>query len=54
MNAHQKKKFMCCGFGVRLSWGTVPFEQAIKISELVEVDDSAVNSGYKQGVSDGH
>ena len=33
-------KLLCCGFAVGLSWGTVAFEQAIKISELVEVDDS--------------
>lgn len=42
-----KKKFLCCGFGVGLSWGTVAFEDAIHISELVEVDDSAENYGYK-------
>lgn len=40
-------KFLCCGFGVGLSWGTVAFEQAIRVSELVEVDDSATNYGYK-------
>ena len=43
----QKKKFLCCGFGVGLSWGTVAFEDAIHISELVEVEDSAENYGYK-------
>ena len=43
----QKKKFLCCGFGVGLSWGTVAFEDAIHVSELVEVDDSAENYGYK-------
>lgn len=32
-------KLLCCGFGVGLSWGTVAFEQAIKVSELVEVDE---------------
>ena len=40
-------KLLCCGFGVGLSWGTVAFEQAIKVSELVEVDDAAANYGYK-------
>ena len=42
-----KKKFLCCGFGVGLSWGTVAFEDAIHVSELVEVDDSAENYGFK-------
>ncbi len=46
INGH-KQKFLCCGFGVGLSWGTVAFEDAIQVSELVEVDDSAVNYGYK-------
>lgn len=34
-------KFICCGFGVGLSWGTVAFEtdECIVISELVEVED---------------
>lgn len=32
-------KFICCGFGVGLSWGTVAFEtNNIVISELVQVD----------------
>ena len=35
-----KTKFICCGFGVGLSWGTVAFEtKDIVISDLVEVDD---------------
>ena len=42
-------KLLCCGFGVGLSWGTVAFEQSIKVSELVEVDDDAENYGYKLG-----
>lgn len=34
------KKFICCGFGVGLSWGTVAFEtDDIVISNLVEVED---------------
>lgn len=34
-------KFICCGFGVGLSWGTVAFETSdIVISDLVELDDS--------------
>ena len=44
---NQRKKFLCCGFGVGLSWGTVAFEDTIHVSELVEVDDSAENYGYK-------
>ena len=43
----QKKKFLCCGFGVGLSWGTVAFEDAIHVSKLVEVDDAAENYGFK-------
>lgn len=32
-------KYMCCGFGVGLSWGTVAFEtKQIVISDLVEVE----------------
>lgn len=35
-------KFICCGFGVGLSWGTVCFEtNGLTLSELVEVDDLA-------------
>lgn len=40
-------KLLCCGFGVGLSWGTVAFEETMHISELVEVEDAAVNYGYK-------
>ena len=43
----KKQKFLCCGFGVGLSWGTVAFEDTIHVSELVEVDDSAENYGYR-------
>ena len=33
-------KFICCGFGVGLSWGTVAFEtKDIIVSEIVEVSD---------------
>lgn len=33
-----KKKFICCGFGVGLSWGTVAFEtDNLVISDLVEL-----------------
>lgn len=33
-------KFICCGFGVGLSWGTVAFvSNGLVISELVEVED---------------
>lgn len=38
-------KFICCGFGVGLSWGTVAFEtNNIVISELVEVEDNKEKS----------
>ena len=34
------KKFLCCGFGVGLSWGTVAFEsKGMVVSELVEVEE---------------
>ena len=34
-------KFICCGFGVGLSWGTVAFESdQIIVSELVEVEET--------------
>ena len=40
-------KFICCGFGVGLSWGTVAFEsQNIIISELVEVSDEEADKKY--------
>lgn len=43
-----KTKFICCGFGVGLSWGTVAFEtNQIVIPKLVEVDDNQDNYGYK-------
>lgn len=41
-------KFICCGFGVGLSWGTVAFEtKNIIISDLVEVNDDENNYGFK-------
>ncbi len=43
----QKRKFLCCAFGVGLSWGTVAFEQAIKVSPLVEVEETDDNYGYR-------
>ena len=37
---HKPTKFICCGFGVGLSWGTVAFEtNNIVISNLVELDE---------------
>lgn len=37
-------KFICCGFGVGLSWGTVAFEtKDIIVSGIVDVDDSEVS-----------
>lgn len=42
-----KTKFICCGFGVGLSWGTVFFESdKIVISELVEVNEEIIDSKY--------
>jgi len=38
-------KFICCGFGVGLSWGTVAFEtKDIIISDLVELEDTEVST----------
>lgn len=37
---NKKTKFLCCGFGVGLSWGTVTFTtENIVISETVEVEE---------------
>ena len=41
-------KFICCGFGVGLSWGTVVIEtNDILIPEIVNVKDEEDNYGYK-------
>ena len=41
-------KFICCGFGVGLSWGTVAIEtNEIIIPEIVNVKDEEDNYGYK-------
>ena len=38
---HEKKTFLCCGFGVGLSWGTVVFEtERLVLSELIEVEEN--------------
>lgn len=41
-------KFICCGFGVGLSWGTIAFEtnNNIVVSPLVEVDDEEADNKY--------
>ena len=40
-------KFICCGFGVGLSWGTVAFEtDSLVISSLVEVADEEADQKY--------
>lgn len=42
-----KTKFICCGFGVGLSWGTVAFEtENVVISDLVEVGEEIIDSKY--------
>ena len=42
-----KTKFICCGFGVGLSWGTVAFDtEKIVLSDLVEVGEEIVDSKY--------
>lgn len=41
-------KFICCGFGVGLSWGTTSFEiENIIIPDIVNVKDDECNYGYK-------
>lgn len=41
-------KFICCGFGVGLSWGTVLLEtNNIVVPEVVNVKDNEDNYGYK-------
>ncbi len=41
-------KFICCGFGVGLSWGTVYFEtENVVIPAVVEVKDEEDNYGYQ-------
>ena len=40
-------KFICCGFGVGLSWGTVAFEtDGLVLSDLVEVNDSVADGNW--------
>ena len=42
-----KTKFICCGFGVGLSWGTVAFEtEKMVMSDLVEVGEEIIDSKY--------
>ena len=38
---NEEKRFLCCGFGIGLSWGTVSFtlDPQCLISDLVEVDE---------------
>ena len=41
------KKFVCCGFGVGLSWGTVTFEtDNMVIPQLVEVTDEKADKKH--------
>ena len=40
-------KFICCGFGVGLSWGTVAFEtNNVIISGIVEVSDDETDKNH--------
>lgn len=40
-------KFLCCGFGVGLSWGTVKFDtENIVLSELVEMEENLEDSKW--------
>lgn len=42
-----KTRFICCGFGVGLSWGTVAFEtDHLVISDLVEVGEEIIDCKY--------
>ena len=39
--------FLCCGFGVGLSWGTVAFKShKMLVSELVEVEELKEDSKW--------
>lgn len=41
------KQFICCGFGVGLSWGTIRFKSDnMIVSNLVEVDDNQADNKY--------
>lgn len=41
------KQFICCGFGVGLSWGTIRFvTDNMVVSPLVEVDDDQADNKY--------
>ena len=45
---NQLTKFICCGFGVGLSWGTVAFETcSLLIPEIVNVKDNEDNYGFR-------
>ena len=38
---NRRTRFICCAFGVGLSWGTVAFDtEKLVLSDLVEVDDA--------------
>ena len=44
-------RFICCGFGVGLSWGTVAFStDGIVVPDLVEVSDGKAWKGYNYGL----
>lgn len=44
---NQRTRFICCGFGIGLSWGTVAFEtNNIIISDLVEVSEEETDKQH--------
>ena len=46
-NCEEGKQFICCGFGVGLSWGTIRFvSDNMIVSKLVEVDDKQADNKY--------
>ena len=46
-NCEDGKQFICCGFGVGLSWGTIRFvSDNMIVSRLVEVDDNQADNKY--------
>ena len=46
-NCEDGKQFICCGFGVGLSWGTIRFvSDNMIVSKLVEVDDNQADNKY--------
>lgn len=46
--SHQEKNYLCCGFGIGLSWGTISFstDEDFIISKLVELDEDEFDKNH--------